>query len=291
MQAENEDEVALPSRFHTNTKKALTWKRPVNIGKGRFEKTGFRKTNGVEMRMKGFGALVCFALLGALISASPAWCAKTPIMVEKNLFSEDRKPTPPESAPPKAQTAKPGVNPKTLQLDGVFIHGDSKKAVVRFKGQAPGTDKGKTAPFATVREGEKVGDYQVLKIEPKRITLEKDGENIVLDLFMEGKVVPPPPPVPGTPGIPSPLGGQGGTPQDLAGGADVKGGRPPRVPRPGVPGGNAVPPGMGEQGAGMPVPGMNPQGMPGIPGNPPDADLAEEEQAGQEDLAVEEGGQ
>lgn len=241
--------------------------------------------------MRRSDALLCFAILGALTCALPAWSAKTPIMVEKNLFSEERKPTPPESATPKPQAAKPGVNPKSLQLDGVFIHGDSKKAVVRFKGQAPGTEKGKSAAFATVREGEKVGDYQVLKIEPKRITLEKDGENIVVDLFMEGKVAPPAPPVPGTPGIPSPLTGQGGAPQDVAGGADVKAGRPPRAPRPSAPGANAVPPGMGEQGVAMPAPGMTPQGMPGFHGNPPDMEVVEEDQGGQEDLAVEEGGQ
>lgn len=241
--------------------------------------------------MKRLGALICLAMLGALTSALPASSARAPVMVEKNLFSEDRKPTPPESVAPKPQASKPGVNPKSLQLDGVFIHGDSKTAVVRFKGQVPGMEKGKMTPFATVREGEKVGDFQVLKIEPKRITLEKDGENIVLDLFMEGKVVAPPPPVPGTPGIPAPLHGQGGTPQELTGGADVKGGRPSRVPRPGAPGGSAVPPGMGEQGVAVPIPGMSPQGMPGFQGNPPDVDVGDEEQGGPEDLAAEEGGQ
>ncbi|NTU48916.1 MAG: hypothetical protein HGA84_07945, partial [Syntrophobacteraceae bacterium] len=227
---------------------------------------------GVEMMMRRFGVSWCLGILGLLAAACPVGATNAPVMVEKNLFSEDRKPTPPETAAPKPQAAKPGLNPKALQLDGVFIHGDSKRAIVRFKGQMPGSEKGKPTPFATVREGEKIGDYQVLKIEPKRITLEKEGENIVVDLFMEGKVVPPPPPIPGTPGIPNPLAVQGGTPQEAPGGADGKGGRLPRVPRPGAPGGNVAPPGTGDPGAGGPIPGVNPQGMPGFQGNLPDED-------------------
>jgi hypothetical protein len=245
----------------------------------------------VEMMMKQFGVFWCFGILGLLTVACPAGAATAPVMVEKNLFSEDRKPTPPETAAPKAQAAKPGINPKALQLDGVFIHGDSKRAILRFKGQMPGSEKGKATPFATVREGEKIGDYQVLKIEPKRVTLEKEGENIVVDLFMEGKVVPPPPPIPGTPGIPNPLAVQGGTPQEAPGGPDGKGGRLPRVPRPGAPGGNVAPPGMGDPGVAGPIPGMNPQAVPGFQGNLPDEDLSDEDMGGQEDLSSEEGGQ
>ena len=133
------------------------------------------------------------------------WCFPSPgtctsLMVDKNLFSQDRKPPPPESAVQAPQPNKPGLSAKAVQLDGVFIRGDTKKAIVRVKGQIPGADKTKPQnPYLTVGEGEKLGDFQVVKIEPRSISLEKDGQTEVVNLFAEGKVVVPPPPVPTSP--------------------------------------------------------------------------------------------
>ena len=121
-------------------------------------------------------------------------------MVEKNLFAQDRKPPSPDSAVQNPQPNKPGLSAKALQLDGVFIRGDTRKAIVRVKGQLPGADKAKTQnPYVTVGEGEKMGDFQVVKIEPRRISLEKDGQTEIVNLFAEGKVVVPVPPVPTSP--------------------------------------------------------------------------------------------
>ncbi len=121
-------------------------------------------------------------------------------MVEKNLFALDRKPPSPESAVQSPQPNKAGLSAKAIQLDGVFIRGETKKAIVRVKGQIPGADKAKTQnPYVTVTEGEKLGDFQVVKIEPRRISLEKDGQTEVVNLFAEGKIVVPAPPQPTSP--------------------------------------------------------------------------------------------
>ncbi len=139
------------------------------------------------------------------VSAVWLWClasdgACTSVMVEKNLFAQDRKPPSPESAAQAPQPSKPGLSVKAFQLDGVFIRGDIKKAIVRVKGQLPGADKTKPQnPYITVGEGEKLGDFQVVKIEPRSISLEKDGQTEVVNLFAEGKVVVPAPPVPSSP--------------------------------------------------------------------------------------------
>jgi len=50
----------------------------------------------------------------------------------KNLFAPDRKP-PSQQADPSHQSNQPGIQPKAIQLDGVFIHGDTKKALIRLK--------------------------------------------------------------------------------------------------------------------------------------------------------------
>lgn len=178
-------------------------------------------------QVKSTVALLVFA--GAVFSVSSI-CISGPVMVEKNLFAQDRKPPGPDSAaPPPPQSNTPGLSAKSVQLDGVLIHGHTKKAVVRFKGGQPsqgqhGKDKGKSElPFKTVQEGEKIGDYLVKKIESRSISLEKDGQVVTVSLFAEGKVVPPPPPVPASPSGPA---AQGGDPNRQ------KGGQPPQAGNP-----------------------------------------------------------
>lgn len=167
-----------------------------------------------------------------------------PAMVEKNLFAQDRRPPAPETAPVKPQSNVPGLSAKAIQLDGVFIHGDTRKALIRYKGgPPPGKEKerGKPAsPFTTVQEGGKIGDFVVKKIEPRSISLEKDGQIVVVNLFAEGKVVPPAPPMPSSPAAP---GGdanraRGGSPpqpgaHDQAGN-ELPGAAPPNMGRPPV---------------------------------------------------------
>ncbi len=127
-------------------------------------------------------------------------CAAAPLMVEKNLFAPDRKPPLPELADTSAKAAKPGMAIGNVQLDGVIIQSNLKRAVLRMKNQPAGTvgKKGQPAsPFVTVREGQMVGDYRVLKIESKSISLEKDGQTVTIGLFAENKEVTPLPAPPG----------------------------------------------------------------------------------------------
>lgn len=146
-------------------------------------------------------------------------CFSSSVMVEKNLFAPDRKPPSPESTAPAPQANKPGLTSKAIQLDGVFIRGDIKKAIMRVKGQIPGADKGKAQnPYVTVKEGEKIGDLQVVKIDNRSVSLEKDGQIDVVKLFAEGKVVPPAPPVPASPGGPPGQPGQPPPPSPGPGG-------------------------------------------------------------------------
>jgi hypothetical protein len=175
------------------------------------------------------------------------WCLashaeSTPIMVEKNLFAQDRKPPSPESVAQNPQPNKPGLSAKALQLDGVFIRGDVRKAIVRVKGQLPGADKAKAQnPYLTVAEGEKIGDFQVVKIEPRRISLEKDGQTEVVNLFAEGKVVVPVPPQPTSPSPAPPPPQPGQVPPGQMGA------QPPQPPMP-----------PGQMGGGLPGVGYPP---------------------------------
>jgi hypothetical protein len=200
-------------------------------------------------------------------------------MVEKNLFAPDRKPPSPESTAPAPQANKPGLTSKAIQLDGVFIRGDIKKAIMRVKGQIPGADKGKAQnPYVTVKEGEKIGDLQVVKIDNRSVSLEKDGQIDVVKLFAEGKVVSPAPPVPASPGVAPGQPGQAPAPPvaDVARGP----GQPP--PPSGGPGGNM--PGMSPAPSPVNPPGgqraLMPPGQrhPSEDMNPPDEEGDIEEQ-------------
>lgn len=168
--------------------------------------------------MMRLGVYVASVFCGVLLLFS--LCVAAPMMVEKNLFAQDRKPPPPESATPAVQSNKPGPSHNAIQLDGIIIHGDSRKALLRYKGQVPGAEKKKDrSPYVTVREGQRFGDYQVVKIESKSVSLEKDGQVFVISLFSDGKVVTPLPAAAAVPPQPRPARPpQPGHPPEMPGG-------------------------------------------------------------------------
>ena len=193
--------------------------------------------------IKNIGCILVCSVACLWSFSSRGLCAS--IMVEKNLFAPDRKPPSPESVVAAPQTNKPGLSAKAIQLDGVIVRGDTRKALVRVKGQIPGAEKAKTQnPYISVTEGEKLGDFQVIRIENRSISLERDGQTEVIGLFAEGKLVVPPPQMP-APAAPNP--------------APVQQGQAPPGP-PGHPGTQPVQPPI-PQGS----PGVN---MPGVPQPP-----------------------
>jgi hypothetical protein len=137
-------------------------------------------------------------------------------MVQRNLFSPDRRPPSPDSPTPAGEHREARTSPTAVQLDGVFIYGESKSALLRLKSQphpgrrGPGGagEEGSTSPYVTVSEGEQAGEFRVVKIDSRSVTLEKDGEIVEVKLFESDKVSPPVQAVPSTPtaGAP-PVGG------------------------------------------------------------------------------------
>ncbi len=180
-------------------------------------------------------------------------------MVEKNLFSAERKPVDSKTAEPTAEAPKLGKG--TVQLDGVFIHGDVRKAILRVNPSLLKKSKNKAEPFVSVGENEQIGDYKVVKIEPRSITLEQRGASFVIPLFAPGKVTPPPPKLPTTPGA-SPQPGPAGKPPQPQPAREMPPGQPPPAP-----GEQLQPPG---QVSGGPLPPGAVQPPPG-PGAPMDA--------------------
>lgn len=236
--------------------------------------------------------LCCLFLTGALFIGSIAEGA--PIMVDKNLFAQDRKAPSPESATAAAQPNKAGMPITNLQLDGVMINGGTKKALIRMKSQGgagTGADRKKQpSPYVTVREGQQVGDFRVSKIEAKSIALEKDGQTYQLNLFAEGKIAPP-----ATAAPPA-----AGPPPDAPGAPPLPPGMPPNFAPPGNPAGANAPdfrrrgvrmPGQDQQQA-LPAPGAPvyndpnfmqaaPPGEPQMAEPPPDQGVPEEEEESQ----------
>jgi hypothetical protein len=132
--------------------------------------------------------LLCILLAGVVLTHSLSLGA--PLMVEKNIFAQDRKPPPPDSVSSTPQAPRPNMPISNIQLDGVMVNGNSKKALVRLKSGQPGAKKAQS-PFVTVREGQQIGDYRVVRIESKSLSLEKDGQNFTINLFAEGKIATP----------------------------------------------------------------------------------------------------
>jgi hypothetical protein len=145
-----------------------------------------------QVFLKKFLSILLLLVLGPVFNSV---CTAAPLMVERNLFATDRKPPSPDSADTSSKSAKPGMAVGNIQLDGVIIQSNVKRAVLRMKNPPAGAaaKKGQpTSPFVTVREGQVVSDYRVSKIESKSISLEKDGQTFTISLFAENKVVTPP---------------------------------------------------------------------------------------------------
>jgi hypothetical protein len=199
--------------------------------------------------------------------------AAEPLMVEKNLFSPERKHSEAKAEEPAPEPAK--MQKGAIQLDGVVIRGDVKKAIVKVSPGLVKDQKNKQDPYVTVAENEQVGDYRVTKIEPRSITLDQRGSIFVVPLFTPGKAVLPPPrqsPVaPQAPGAGqphSPPAARGAPPGQPQPGESVE---PQQYatpqPQPTAP----YPPGQGEN-APVPVPNPDAGGSPNVP----DDDLNEE---------------
>lgn len=199
-----------------------------------------------------------------------------PLIVEKNLFSQDRKPPSDEPAPTPQN--KSNITAKMIQLDGIIFSGEKRKALLRVKGQVPGMTKGKTqAPYLIVSEGERIGDYQVVKINQRSISLEKDRQVDEISLFAAGKVAPaPPPPVPGVPGSEQP-----GTEQGVAN-QGQPGPQAQIMPQPPHPAGMQGPPGVNRPGR-MP----QPEGQPPAVG-PPEPNTGGEDEGGYDEEGFDE---
>ena len=124
--------------------------------------------------------IVCLLLLLCGVF-SPIFAA-TPKMVEKNLFSQDRKPPLPQSESASSQTEGQGMAIGDIQLDGIVFRDSAKTAMLRLK-KIPVATGNASSPFVSVRVGEMVNDYRVAKIDVQSVTLEKSGQTYTLGLF------------------------------------------------------------------------------------------------------------
>ncbi len=131
-------------------------------------------------------------------------------IAEKNVFSPERKDFPIPAANGKKQLARPQVI-----LYGVTIAGDFQAASVANPGRP--LQKGERETF-TVKKGERIGGYKLVKVSSDRVTLEAEGDTFEVLLYdqsmpkrrseirteikpttITSAQPPPPAPVPGSP--------------------------------------------------------------------------------------------
>jgi hypothetical protein len=97
-------------------------------------------------------------------------------IAEKNLFSPDRKEFPlPMGGNGKKQLVRPQV-----VLYGVTIAGDYQAASIANPGRP--LQKGERETF-TVKVGERIGEYKLVKILSDRVTLEAEGDTFEVLLY------------------------------------------------------------------------------------------------------------
>lgn len=122
------------------------------------------------------------------------------IIVERNLFSPDRKPSK-QGGGAESESTEP-MKTSELQLYGVAIYttpkGIEKSAILRVdKSIMPPGAKGE---YLRVKEGQTIGPLKVVGIEKNQISVEYSGKPYIIPLYSATKKnVPPPPPVPPSP--------------------------------------------------------------------------------------------
>ncbi|MEW6377523.1 MAG: hypothetical protein AB1502_17260 [Thermodesulfobacteriota bacterium] len=102
-------------------------------------------------------------------------------LAEKNIFSPERKEFPIFSTP--EPTRKPQARPQVV-LYGVTIAGDYQSASIVQLGRA--LRKGERE-MLTLKVGERIGEYKLVKIMPDRITLETEGDTFEILLYDPAK--------------------------------------------------------------------------------------------------------
>jgi len=104
-----------------------------------------------------------------------------PAVVEKNLFSPERRPP---SAPEIALTGR-GQEQAIVVLGIVAIGSSSPSALVRFRQGRPMNGQTGTKPLL-VRAGDQVGDYRVHRIDPGGLVIEGGGKRYAVPISREG---------------------------------------------------------------------------------------------------------
>lgn len=120
--------------------------------------------------------------------------AAGPVMVEKDLFSVDRKPPSLHSEGATSNAGGRDMAINNIELDGVIIRNNSRKALLRIKGFRGARVEGagsQDSPFVVIREGGTVNGYRVTKIKLRSVSLQKNGRTYTIDLFAANKVVSP----------------------------------------------------------------------------------------------------
>lgn len=97
---------------------------------------------------------------------------------EKNLFHPERKEFPIISPEPPKEVKKPVVRPQ-VALYGVMIAGDERSASISYPRPL---QKGER-DLLTVKVGDRVGEYKIVKISEDRIELEASGDGFEVLLF------------------------------------------------------------------------------------------------------------
>jgi len=118
---------------------------------------------------------------------SPNGTGRQDPVVENNLFAPTR--TPPSTS--KTEDKPQQISPGDLQLDGVILVGDKKRAIFKVNPNILGDEKAKKKPYITVSEGEQVGVYRIVSIKKDQVVVDQNGQQVVIPLVKSSKTPSP----------------------------------------------------------------------------------------------------
>ncbi|MEJ5300079.1 MAG: hypothetical protein WHS38_03740 [Thermodesulforhabdaceae bacterium] len=118
----------------------------------------------------------------------PSKAVQQDLVVENNLFSPTR--TPPSTSK-QHDNATTQISPSDLQLDGVILTKDKKRAIFKVNPNILGDEKAKKNPYVTVPEGGQIGSYKIISVQKNQVIADQNGQQVVIPLIKTGKAPSP----------------------------------------------------------------------------------------------------
>jgi hypothetical protein len=138
--------------------------------------------------------LAMAAAIAAVLVPTAGLSVDYKAIADQNLFDPQRKPW---AEPGQQAPAAPTIGPEDVQVQGVIIVGDVRRAIIRLGGRLRQLVSGAGAArgIVVVREGQSLGGYTLQSVEPRQVVIVSGDSRFAIPVTrsLQRDTSPPPP--------------------------------------------------------------------------------------------------